>query len=121
MITVRESVSITEEMPGEQVLIRQQRMAQIGAGNFRDSTCGDCGEVTQIGMWPFACAGRGHIMYQRLAVRGSGIQKDYAPPLPINPISEPVITRDWMNADGSLRPMKPDEWEKNHVTYVEGK
>lgn len=35
--------------------------------------------------------------------------KEYEPPTPFNPMSKPSITRDWMNPDGTTRPMSQAE------------
>lgn len=84
----------------------------------KDGSCPDCGHTPQIGEWPYPCAGRDHILYVRLAIFGSGRTPDYAPPMPFNPITEPVVTRDWINPDGTVRPQSPGETPKEHVTYI---
>lgn len=80
-----------------------------------DGLCDDCGKRVQIGEWPFDCDNHGHALLIRLAILPSGRTKEYAPPTPINPMPGNHITRDWMNPDGSTRPMAPDEWNKNYV------
>ena len=83
-----------------------------------DGICNDCGKKVVAGMWPFDCGGHGdHIMYVRLAVLGKGRTREFAPPMPLNPIDGPQITRDWMNADGTTRPMAPDEYNKNFIGH----
>lgn len=77
--------------------------------------CDDCGILIPVGTWPFRCNGQGHLVMQKLAYFGGGMTVDYAPPMPINPIKEPVITRDWCNPDGTMREMKKDEWVKREV------
>lgn len=72
--------------------------------------CDDCFREIQIGEWPYDCAGKGHILYIRLAFQPQGRTVDYAPPMPINPVKEPKVDRQWMNPDGTTRPMKQDEW-----------
>lgn len=80
-----------------------------------NGVCDDCGKTIQVGEWPFGCEDRGHTLYIKLAFIGKGRTKDYAPPTPLNPIKEPSITRDWMNLDGSTRPMEKGEWNKSFV------
>lgn len=88
------------------------------SGTIHAGVCGDCGHTIQFGQWPFACGTTdptSHIIYGRLAFRPSGSSPDYAPPMPINPISKPEVTRDWMSADGTLTPMAPGSWDKNNL------
>jgi hypothetical protein len=80
-----------------------------------NGVCDDCKHEIQMGEWPFDCAGRGHILYIRLAILGRGRTKEYDPPMPLSPIKGPQITRDWLNPDGTTRPMASDEYNKNFV------
>ena len=80
-----------------------------------NGVCPDCIHEIQVGEWPFACAGKGHILYMRLSFIPSGREKEYAPPMPISPIKEPQMTRTWLNPDGSTREMHPSEWCKTNV------
>ncbi len=81
--------------------------------------CRDCQHDIQIGEWPFDCANKGHTLYVRLAVLGKGLTREYAPPMPINPMKGPTVDRMWLNPDGTTREMKRDEWVGRHVPGID--
>jgi len=81
--------------------------------------CDDCGRVIGIGEWPYDCGHKGHTLLSKLAFMPSGRTTDYAPPMPINPMDKPVVTRDWINPDGTVRAQKPDEWCRENAIYTE--
>jgi hypothetical protein len=80
-----------------------------------DGRCDDCGKIVQIGEWPFDCNNLGHGHLIRLAVLGKNRQREQGPPMPFNPMPGPVITRDWMDSGGNVRPMPKEEWNRNFI------
>ncbi len=85
-----------------------------------DGSCPDCGHKPIIGEWPFPCDGRDHRILGGLAFFPKGVTREYASPLPINPFERPQVSRDWLNPDGTTRPMVDGEWEKAHLPEAEG-
>ena len=80
-------------------------------------TCPNCHREILPGMWPFPCfkyTHGDHVVPMRMAFGGT-TTVEYAPPMPISPIKEPVMTRTWLNRDGTTREMKPDEWVMKHT------
>ncbi len=80
--------------------------------------CDDCGHEIRIGEWPYDCGStdpKSHILMMRLGFQPSGRTVDYAPPTPISPFKGPQLTRDWMEPDGTTRPMKDGEYSKSFV------
>lgn len=43
-----------------------------------------------------------------------GGQKEFDPPMPHTPMGE-TITRDWMEPDGTIKPLKPGEYSGQYV------
>lgn len=83
-----------------------------------NGVCDDCKHEIRIGEWPYDCGSdnpSSHILYIKLMFQPSGRTTEYAPPTSMSPMKGPQITRDWMNADGSTRPMKENEWNKEYV------
>lgn len=57
-------------------------------------------------------------IFSRPVFRNGPIVNHYPPPS-YQPFTEPVVTRDWLNPDGTTRPMKKDEWIKSNVPGLE--
>lgn len=90
---------------------------------IQNGVCLDCGRVIQIGMWPYRCNGdlgsTKHLEMTRLAYGPRRYDGETAPPLPINPINGPQITRDFMEIgpDGkaTFTPMKSDQYDNSNL------
>lgn len=54
-------------------------------------------------------------LFSVCSLRTKGIAKEYDPPTAKSPMSGPSITRDWMEKDGTTRPMKQDEINRSYV------
>ena len=87
---------------------------------YRCDTCNDTFETVQrMGATRALHTDCGEYTSQKLVSLPARAQfpgpQDFAPPMPFQPFTEPQVTRDWMEKDGTIRPMKKDEWTRGNV------
>lgn len=88
--------------------------------------CDPCNEIFEVVQRFDSCSAKcicGEITREKLmslpSLHRISSPGDFAAPAPFQPFTEPVVTRDWLNPDGTTRPMKRDEWTRGNVPGLE--